>query len=229
MLTIVGGYYVAAAPAGTRPLGSAVIPEQRVRLPYNLTQVFQDAVRPVRDIDGNLFRQNLAALAASMGRNPDALHAVVGAANDLVAIMNKQNADISHTLSIADEYLTALNANSGVLRQLVTTLQGLENIIQNNKTQVRQALDDLATVLGDLTPLGRVWDETLKQRAAPLAAAIPQLQQLSGSLGRLLDSLQTLEQRLQPYLPTGGGVSVDQSAATIPPPGVCVPVPGGGC
>ena len=52
MLTIVGGHYVAASPAGTEPLGDNVIPPDRVRLPYNLAQAFQDAAQPIRDVDG---------------------------------------------------------------------------------------------------------------------------------------------------------------------------------
>ncbi|TLG05294.1 MCE family protein [Nocardia cyriacigeorgica] len=229
MLTLVGGYYVAVEPMGTEPLGDTVIPQERVGLPYNLTQAFQDAVQPVRQIDGTVFRQDLAALAESIGQSPDSIRAVIDAANSLVDVMNKQNADISQTLAVADEYLSALNANSDVLVQLVMTLQGLENIIQNNKFQAQQSLDDLATVLEAVGPLGRVWDDTLKHRAQPLADAIPRLQQLGDHLGGLLDSIRTLEQRLLPFLPPGGGMTVDQSAATIRPSSFCVPVPGGTC
>ncbi|WP_280490134.1 MlaD family protein [Nocardia carnea] len=229
MLTIVGGYYVALEPMGNKPLGDAVIPRERVGLPYNLTQAFQDAVQPVRQIDGTAFRQDLAAVAESVGESPDSVRAVIEAATSLVDVMNRQNADISDTLAVADEYLTASSANSDVLVQLVRTLQGLENIIQNNKFQAQQTLDDLATILGDLGPLGRAWDDRLKQRAQPFAEAIPQLQHLGDRLGTLLDSLRTAEQRLLPFLPPGQGVVVDQSAATVQATGFCVPVPGGTC
>ncbi len=229
MLTIVGGYYVAVEPSGAQPLGSAVIPQQRVNLPYNLTQAFQDAVQPIRQIDGNVLRQNLAALASSVGQSPDALHAAVTAVGSLVDIMNKQNADISHTLSIADEYLSALNANTAVLRQFLTTLRSLEMIVENNKTLVHQSIDDLGAVLHDFGPLGRIWDARLKQRAQPLADAIPKLEALGNELGSLLDSLRGLEQRLLPIMPAGSGIRVDQSGATLAPTAVCVPVPGGKC
>ncbi|GAB2443293.1 MlaD family protein [Nocardia tengchongensis] len=229
MLTVVGGYYVAVEPAGTKPLGATVIPQERVVLPYNLTQAFQDAVQPVRRISGDTLRQDLAALSTSIDKSPDAVRTAVKAAGDLVGILDKQNSDVSRTLSIADEYLTALQANSDVLAKLLTNLGTLETIVQNNKTQVAQSLNDLAAVLHDLSPLGRAWDASLKDRAQPLADAIPRLQELGGRLGTLLDALRGFEQRLLPLLPTGGGVSVDHSAATIPLPAVCVPVPGGGC
>ncbi|MBF6171900.1 MlaD family protein [Nocardia blacklockiae] len=230
MLTVVGGYYLAVLPAGTQPLGSAVIPRERVTLPYNLTQVFQDAVRPVREIDGSELRRTLAALATSVDTSPDAFRAAVRAVGDLTGIMNRQNADISRTLALADEYLSALRANSDVLVRLVNALAGMEMVIRNNRSEIAQALDDLATVLHGLTPLGRAWDANLKERARPLAdQAIPMLQELGTRLGALLDSVRDLELRLLPLLPDGGGVTVDRSAATVSLPGVCVPVPGGGC
>ncbi len=229
MLTFVGGYYLAVLPAGTKPLGAAVIPMERVIVPYNLTKAFQDAVEPVRRIDGSVFRQDLAALSTAIDKSPDAVRSTVRAAGDVVAILDQQNADISRALSIADEYLTALDANADVLADLIITLGTLEQIIQTNKVQVAESLYDLAVILQDLTPLGRAWDASIKERAQPLADAIPALEQLGGRLGALLDAVRAFEQRLLPLMPAGGGVSVDQSGATIQLPAVCVPLPGGGC
>ena len=229
MLTIVGGYYVAVEPAGSKPLGTKVIPKERVTLPYSLMQTFQDAIAPVRKIDGDLLRKNLAALAASVQQSPDSFRAALNAADSLVDIMNKQNADISRTLSFADEYVAALNANTKVLSQLLSTLTGLENLVQNHKFQIAQTLRDLAAILHGVTPLGRAWDNGLKDIAQPLADTIPKLEQLGVKLGDLLDSLKNLEGRLVQYMPPQGGVTVDQSAATIRPGNVCVPVPGGSC
>ncbi|MFC4372919.1 MlaD family protein [Nocardia halotolerans] len=228
MLTVVGGYYVAVQPAGDTPLGSAVIPEERVILPYNLTQVFQDAVRPVREIDGTVLRQNLAALSGSIDESPDAFRSALRAAGDLVAVMNEQNADISRALAVADEYLTAVNGSSAVLAQLVRMLHTLETLVQTNKASVSQALGDLADVLHKVSPLGRAWDRDLRERAQPLADAVGKLDALATHLGSLFDAVRALEQRLLPLL-TVDGVHIDRSAVTIVPERICVPVPGGGC
>lgn len=229
MLTFVGGYYVAVLPAGTKPLGATVIPAERVIVPYNLTKAFQDAVQPLRAIDGSVFRQDLAALSTAIDKSPEAVRSAVRAAGDVVAILDEQNADISRILAIADEYLTALNANADVLRNLLVTLGTLEQIIQTNKVQVADSLLDVAAILRNLTPLGRAWDASIKERVQPLADAIPALEELGGRLGTLLNSVRALQERLLPLLPAEGGVSVDQSGATIPLPAVCVPLPGGGC
>ncbi|MEC3958395.1 MlaD family protein [Nocardia sp. CDC153] len=231
MLTVVGGYYLALTPAGAKPLGDSVIPQDRVQLPYSLTRAFQDAIDPVAKIDGGMLRQDLAAVSQSVGGSPDSVRAALHAAGDLVGILDKQNADISRTLSMADEYLSALDANSDVLARLMNTFGTLEELIRNNKVVVSQALRDLAAVATDFTPLGRAWDNGLKDRAQTLADAIPTLSELGDRLGTLLDSVRGLEQRLRPLLPAGGGVSVDQSGASVPVASVCVPVPvpGGGC
>ncbi|MEV0062140.1 MlaD family protein [Nocardia sp. NPDC050718] len=224
MLTVVGGYYLAVEPAGTKPLGAGVIPPERVIIPYNLTQAFQDAVEPVRAIDGAVLRQNLAQLSTSLNQSPESIRAVVGAASDLVGLMERQNSEVSRTLSLADEYLTAMRENSAVLAKLLTTLGTMVNIIANHKVVVAQALNDLAVVLSDIAPLGRAWDNGVKERARTLADAIPPLTQLEARLGELLEALRTMHRQLLPLLPPGGGITVDQSAAAI-----CVPVPGGTC
>ncbi|MGW0181722.1 MlaD family protein [Nocardia sp. NPDC003345] len=222
MLTVVGGYYLALEPAGTEPLGTQVIPRERVELPYNLTEVFEAAIAPVREIDGGLLRQNLATLASSAGDSPEAFRSAIRATGDLVGIMDRQNSDISRALAVADEYLGALNGSSDVLVQLLNNLGTLESIVRNYKTQIAQALNDVTAVLHGLSPLGRKWDETWAEQSRPLADLIPKLGELGGRMGTLLDSLHALGQRLLPLVPPEGGITVDRS-------GVCVPVRGAGC
>lgn len=116
MLTIVGGHYVVVVPAGTEPLGTKPIPADRVVLPYSLPQVFQEAIRPVSQIDGSVLRQNVAALETAITKNPQAIGTTLTAIDNIVDIMNRQNADISRSLKLADEYATALDGSKQVLR-----------------------------------------------------------------------------------------------------------------
>ncbi|HLS76729.1 MAG TPA: MlaD family protein [Nocardia sp.] len=229
MLTVVGGYYLALEPAGVEPLGSQVIPRERVTLPYTLTQVFQAAIEPVSGLDGELVRENLDAVAAAVGGSPEAVRAAITATEDLAEIMDRQNADISRAIALAEEYLTAMSGASEVLAQLVRNLGTLQTIVQTYKSQVAQALYDVSAVLGGLAPLGWAWDETVRERAQPLAELVPRLTELGDRMGVLLDSLITLGQRLLPLAAPEGGVAVDHSGASVALPGLCVPVPGGGC
>ncbi|MBH0780655.1 MlaD family protein [Nocardia bovistercoris] len=229
MLTVVGGYYLAVIPAGTKPLGSKPIAVDRVQLPYNLTRVFAEAVQPVRRIDAGAVRANLDALATAVNTSPTSVDALVDAVHALVGILDTQNTDISRTLATADEYLTALAANSEILGHLLDTFATLEAIVRTSKAQVGQALRDLATIVADLTPLGRTWDSTWKQQAGPLAEAIPQLQDLDTRLGELLDATQSFQRRLLPLAAPEGGIAIDQSATAIRTPGICIPIPAGAC
>nr|WP_232541859.1 MlaD family protein [Nocardia bovistercoris] len=229
MLTVVGGYYLAVLPDGAEPLGSDVIAPEQVRLPYNLTQVFQDAIEPVRRIDSGELRRSLDAVATSLDAGPGSLAAVLDATQVLATTLDRQNADISRTLTVADEYLTAMDANTETMGRLLSTFATLETIIADNHVQVGRVLDDLAAVLHGLTPLGRAWDASLRERAQPLAAAVPRLEELAARLGALLESLRSFEQRLLTVASPQGGLAIDQSAATLRVGGICVPIPGGNC
>lgn len=229
MLTVVGGHYVALMPAGSGELGSRPIPSDRVLLPYSLPEVFQDAIRPVQEIDGNVLRQNFGALEASIDNSPQSFGKLVTAVGNVVDILNKQNADVSRTLAVADEYLTSINVNKEVLVRLVNAFNTLETIVDTYKVSVGESLRNLDGVVSALAPVGRAWDSTIKPMAQPLAESIPKLDELFTRLGTLLDSIRGLGQQLRSLITPQGGVAIDQSAALVEAPQLCIPVPGRIC
>lgn len=229
MLTIVGGHYLALLPAGREPLGDNAIPADRVMLPYSLPQAFQDAVAPVREIDGDVLRRNFGALATAADSSPDGFRRMIGAIDSLVGILDKQNADVSRSLDVADEYLTALARNKDVIARFIGTFQLLENLVADNKAVVGAALRDLAEVLGQVAPVAREWNSTVKPMAQTMADTLPALQELGDRLGVLLTAVQGLGQRLQALVGPDGLVSVDQSQAIVSAPALCIPIPGRSC
>ncbi|WP_280231347.1 MlaD family protein [Nocardia cyriacigeorgica] len=229
MLTVVGGAYVALAPAGSKPLGDAVIPAERVSLPYNLSQLFQDATDPVRATDGSLLRANLEALTDSLNDSPGALTRVIDGMGSVVDILDRQNADVSRTLAISDEYLTALAGSKSVLVQTVHTLTRLERQIADNKIVVGQTLAMMADTLARLAPIGRSWDSTASPALRRLQAAMPKLEELHVQLEAFAGSLSALEARILPLLSAEGLVTVDDSDVTMQGTAVCVPIPGRPC
>ncbi|MGY2089142.1 MlaD family protein [Nocardia gipuzkoensis] len=228
MLTILGGHYVALTPGGGAPLGAAVIPADRVALPYSLPKVFQEAIRPVKEVDGGTLRRNVAALNSSISQSPEAVGSTLTAMESVVDIMNQQNAEISRSLSLADEYLTALNGSKQVLITLIGTLRTLETIVENHGLEIHEALTVLARVLDRLAPLGQAWQTTLKPMALPLADAVQQLDRIGEKMRDLLDSLRTLESRLT-QIASPDGLAIDHSTTTYQSAGICVPVPGRVC
>ncbi|WP_309234921.1 MlaD family protein [Nocardia sp. XZ_19_385] len=229
MLTVVGGHYVALIPAGSKPLGHTTIPMDRVVLPYSLPQVFQDAIAPIRKVDGDVLRRDFAALQNSIDKSPHGIGQALTAAGTIVDILDRQNADISRALTVADEYLSAIDTNKDVIIRLIRTLGVLITLVENNKFQVAKQLDLLASTVQRVVPLGQAWQSTLKPMAQPLAESIPKLTEIGTRLGELLESLREFGARLQPLVTPQGGVSIDQSGTTITAPALCVPVPGRTC
>ena len=228
MLTIVGGHYLALAPAGTNPLGATPIPQDRVTLPYSLPRVFQDAVTPVKEIDGEMLRQNFAALQASFDGHPQSFETLLSAVGALTDLLQQQNADVSRTLKVADEYLNAFRGNLDIVARLINSLNLLEDLIENNIWAVT-ALEKTAVVVDGLATLGREWKSTLEPMAQPLADSMPTLDELGSRLGQLLESVKSMIGQLQPLITPTGNVAIDQSAVTVPAPALCIPVPGREC
>ncbi|MEU6561646.1 MlaD family protein [Nocardia nova] len=229
MLTAIGGHYLAVLSAGLHPLGDKVIPADRVRLPYSLTQVFQDAARPVADIDGTTLRKNFAALGSAMSASPDAVRRLGQAVDSLAGIMNDQRRDISQVLKVADEYVTAADHNSDRVFQLIAALRRVEDTVFAKNHEIVAGLTITGQLLSRLTALRPVWDSSLKPLADEVAAIVPDLRKLGADTGSSLAAVQRTLQRLQQLITPQGTVAIDRSAQVADVGPVCVPLPGAGC
>ncbi|MCP2292725.1 MCE family protein [Nocardia amikacinitolerans] len=232
MLTIVGGHYVALFPAGNVPLGSRTIPSDRVRLPYSLIQAFQDAVEPIRRVDGGGLRDNLAAMADSLEASPDSLRRTLDGVEHFVDVLDQQRADVSKAIGIADEYLTAVGAAKGELGRLVEKINLLETLLADKRTEVRTAVEALDRVISRLGALQSAWGGTLRPMAEQLAAAVPELERLGERLQPVIDDVHALGERLGQLVPREGEVVIDHSNTTVQAPPaepICVPVAGRVC
>ncbi|WP_169815661.1 MlaD family protein [Nocardia inohanensis] len=222
MLTIVGGHYLAVQPAGEEPLGDTTIPSDRVVLPYSLPRVFQDAVTPLRQIDGDVLRRSFGELAQAVETTPDGFRRMTTAVGTIVGIMDQQNAQVSKMLSVSDEYLTALARNKSVVGTLIARFRILETLVADNQAQVGESLANLATVLSQVAPLARLWTSDGAPAAQVVTDSIDALQQLADKLGALRDALTGVGAKL-----TALAGPEDRSGQA--PPAVCVPVPGRNC
>lgn len=198
MLTVVGGYYLALEPAGTTPLGTNPIPAERVLLPYNLPRLFQDAVTPLDEIEGGTLQQTFAEIKRTSSNSSGAIRSVVEAADSVVGILDEQNADISRTLAMAEEYMGAINGARGVIKELIDSWNLLEDSAERNLVQVGKTLGTVATLLSRLSPLGRQWDAKLGPALSALTASMPPLQDLANTLGQFTEAVTTLGKQLRP-------------------------------
>lgn len=216
MLTVVGGNYVALTPSGSIPLADHEI-RYPVETPYNLPELFQDAIDPIDGMNGVPLRETFAELSDSLTESPDSIREMVAAADSLVGMLDRQNADVSRTLAMAEEYLTALNENRSSVRQIVDSWNIMEDMAEQSLDSVGSALSTVARMLERLAPLGTHWDSELLPRIQALDATIPPLQDLQSRLTAFVDSARTLGDQLRPL------------AGPEPDVTICVPLPESQC
>ncbi|WP_246023490.1 MlaD family protein [Nocardia yunnanensis] len=228
MLTPIGGHYVAVTPAGASPLGSTTIPADRVHLPYNLVQAIQDAQRPIAGVDGDTLRRNLSDLTASLQASPNSVTTLTDALSTMVGLLNTQNHDVSRALDVADEYLSMLGNSRKVIGAMLNKIGLMETQILDRQADVQEALRVANELLARIAAIEPAWREQLEPMADRLLAAAPQLDQLGQRLGDVADQLAQAGDRLRALF-TPQGIAVDQSAAIVTAPALCVPVPGRRC
>ncbi|WP_245678175.1 MlaD family protein [Nocardia acidivorans] len=223
MLTIVGGHYVAVFPAGDKALGDKAIPADRVRLPYSLSQTFQDAATPLSKIDGRTLNRNLAALGNSIEGAPDSLRTTLQTVNTYVDALDRQRSQVSNAISVADEYVRMYDSAKSDLGRLMDNANLLVTVLEDKHSEMAEAIRLLSDVVGRLGGAQPQWDASLKTK---LTDAVSQLEQLGTRFEPTLTAAQGLQRKLSSLVIPDGGVTIDQSAQTVP---VCVPVPGRDC
>ncbi|MEG8183710.1 MCE family protein [Nocardia terpenica] len=227
MLTVVGGNYVALFPSGGKPLGGTAIPRERVRLPYSLVQTFQDAAAPLNAIDGDTLRRNLSALDSSLEKAPDSLRTTLNTLQTYVDGLNRQRAQVSKAIAVADEYVTMYDGAKTDLGRLMDNVNLMETVLEDKRAELREGVRLLGAVIDRVAALAPTWNSALKPTVQQLADALPQLKQLGTQLEPALESVQSLQQKVRQWVIPDGGVTVDQSGQTAT--AVCVPVPGKDC
>lgn len=233
MLTIVGGNYVALFPSGATALGDKHIPADRVRLPYSLVQTFQDAAEPLRKIDGDTLRRNLAALGTSVSQAPDTLRTTLDSVNSFVDDLNRQHEMISKAIDNADEYVTMYDGAKGSLGKLVQATNHLEDLVLSKRAELAEGLRLLNQVVNKAAAIAPTY-AAMKPKLQQLFDAVPRMQELLNRLDPVVASVQDMQQKVAKMAIPDDGVTVDQSGQTITAPSgalarVCVPVPGRDC
>lgn len=228
MLTLIGGHYLAVTPAGNSPLRSP-IHSDRVHLPYSLGRTFQDAVRPIADIDGDTLRQNLTSMNSAIATGPSGIRRAVDAFASLVDILDRQNRDVSDTLAMADEYIGAINNSKAILGELIASVNLMETVGLDKQAEIFEAVRLMDELLSRIAALEPVYRSRLESVARSLADVIPELERLGEGMGQIVTSTRDLLSRLQPIAASEEGVVVDQSASVVLAQSVCIPVPGKDC
>ncbi len=228
MLTVVGGHYVALTSAGAEPLGDEAIPADRVQLPYSLAQVFQDAVAPVRGVDGDALRQSLTQAGTALEAAPDSVRQMLAGVQSFVEVLDHQNTQISQTLALVDEYAGALEQTKAQLGRFVISVNQLETVVLDKQAEMRAAGAMTVSVVQRLAGVEGTYQATLKPLIPGLMQFGSEVEGLAERLDVALAAVRDLLARATGLL-SAGGVTVDHSGYEVVAPQLCVPVPGKDC
>ncbi len=224
MLTVVGGYYVNLISLGDAPLGTNIVPVERVTMPYNLMQTLADAPKITDKIDPAPINQSLSQLQQALaGNNLESVSAIVDAGNSLMSTVDKQRGQVSAILNMSDEYIHALSNFSDGLRELIRKASILEQTLTIYGEAFGRSLKGIGDVFDSLAPIGvfyqnhrddflakvRHYQETARYWVDRYGVMVRGIRVLRGKMERVLDA-----QNAPPEL-----LATD----------MCMPVPGGTC
>lgn len=227
MLTPVGGYAISLVPRGAQQKSDALIPTERVSVPYSIGDVLQSAPTVTEEVDAQTVQANLDQVADALNGNSTSLSSIVDGLNSITGVFERQRGQVDQIAALAREYLQTFEANRQFVFELITKIDTVVNTYLNNAAGFNYAYLLLGNVLSKLTPFMKFFLENsdlVRTHVEGLKSTVADIQQ---NLGPAIDNLQSLRGQLEQWLgPDGmkqfGGGNLWTSQ-------VCVPIPGREC
>jgi phospholipid/cholesterol/gamma-HCH transport system substrate-binding protein len=224
MLTVVGGYYVNLVPLGDKPLGSAAIPLERVRMPYSLMTILADTTKITDKLQGNPLKETLDQLQSGLsGDNVEALSSVIDAGNSLVSTIQKQRGQLTAILNFSNEYINALNGYNDGIRTLVRKISIVIQTLVIYGKKFGDGITAFADVLGQLSPIAYFYRDHRADFMEKVRHYLETARMWSEHNGAVIRSLRLIENKFQRVF----------DAQNAPPEllatDLCVPIPGSPC
>lgn len=227
MLTAVGGYYINLSSGGSVPLGSRVIPVERTRAPYSLTELLADSGEAARQVDARQLGANLDSLAGALEAKPRSVTTIVDGVKGVAQIVDHQQDQLRSILDASSELLHAGVANGAVLVALVRQASILVATLDTYKLGIAGAgvgiskLVDALVVATDFYQSHRDWLlDSLKRVNNALNTINTDIPRIIWNLGNFVTNVRAAVSpggmRLAPELPV---LATD----------MCVPIPGRTC
>ncbi|SKU01495.1 Mce family protein [Mycobacteroides abscessus subsp. massiliense] len=154
MLTVVGGYFVNIDSLGSVPLGTRVIPKDRVELPYNLVKALVDATTVTEQVHTASINQSLNEVQHGLdGPNIQVVSSIIDAGTKLTETLDRQRGQVSDILDMSDEYLEELARYRDQFTQLIQKIAILEATLTLYGKGASAAAMGLAKIVQGLGPV----------------------------------------------------------------------------
>ena len=227
MLTAVGGYYVAVTPAGAAPLGTAVIPADRVSVPYSIADVLQAVPRVTSAVSGGDIDANLEQLANGLTHNAQSVGSLITGLDSIAQVMDRQRDQVRTILDLAQEYLRTFNTGREFIFDLIQRIATLLATYTTYRDGFNVTYQLLGDVMIRLIPEEKFYLNHKQELLATVTRVRQAIQNLREQLGPTIDRLTAARSQLETWLTPqgmrdiGGGVVMAQN--------LCIPLPGRSC
>ncbi|CCK65796.1 Conserved protein of unknown function, putative Mce family protein [Mycobacterium canettii CIPT 140070017] len=222
LLTPVGGHYVSLDPQGNAPLGSNVIPLQRVKSPYEASDMLQEVTPFLKEVDGQVIHDTFTELADAATKHPNALRDILRSAHELTGLLRKMTGDLRRGLDFANDATGALVAGRKQLAALVEQFA----LVGQRYTSKSVDIVEFFTLLAELTRIvDRVmvfYDREVAQSVNDIDDIVDALVRHPDRVGRAVEGLGQILNTVGPML-SGNGIVLDESRRLVPGQDLCLP------
>jgi virulence factor Mce-like protein len=224
MLTVVGGYYVNIVSLGDAPLGNKPVPLERVTMPYSLMRTLVDTTKVTENVNPKPWKESLDQIQQGLaGTNVESLTALVDAGNSVTTTIEKQKGQITRILNLSDEWIRSLDGFEGDLRELVRKISILEQTLVLYHEGFLQAVEGLAGVAEQITPLLVAYRNHRDEFLERLRRTIVKARMWADRNGAIVRSLRLMRNKIERVM----------DAQNAPPEllatDLCFPIPGSPC
>jgi phospholipid/cholesterol/gamma-HCH transport system substrate-binding protein len=225
MLTVVGGYYVNIDSAGDTELGpDAVIPRERVTMPYSLIRTLNDAGSVVQALNPQPINESLNQIQSGLtGSNIESLSAVIDAGNSIMSTIDRQQGQITRILDVSDEYIKALTDYREQLVPLVNKISIVIATLDLYSKGFASAIRGLGDTVQSLKPLADFYENhraEFIEKVRDYQHRTRLFVERNGVTIRILHRLQNLFDRV---------LNAQDARPALLATDLCIPIPGTPC
>jgi phospholipid/cholesterol/gamma-HCH transport system substrate-binding protein len=224
MLTVVGGYYVTIVPLGDTPLGAKAIPQERVRMPYNLMQTLADSTKITDNLAAKPLKESLDQLQHGLsGDNVQSVSAVIDAGNSLMSTIERQRGQVTEILNFSDEYIQSLNNFGDGLRQLVRKVSIAEQTLDLYSKEFGDTLLEFGHLFDELSPISYFYVNHRDKFLEKVRDWLERARMWAEQNGVIIRGVRLVRNKIERVL------NAQNAAPELLATDMCMPVPGSPC
>ncbi|MGQ4601585.1 MlaD family protein [Nocardia sp. R6R-6] len=227
MLTPVGGYAVTIVPIGNEPLGRALIPVDRVSVPYSIGDVLQVSPHVTDNVDGRDIHAGIEQFADALQHNSTSVGSIIAGMNSIATVMDRQRDQVRQIMDLTSEYLQTFNSSRAFVFELLRKIEIVESTYVMSHDGVDRSYQLLGDVLVRASSVIRFYIGHEDEVLAAVNHARTAIGDFQKVLGQTIDQLGNLRTQLEAWLGPDGLKPI--SGGTILASHLCVPIPGRTC